>query len=376
MKKFILLGCVATALATGISRGQGTDFFYSVQSGNWHSSETWTSLFARADFPGLNDAVHVFHSVTVETDTACAELNVQTATVEIAEGGTLQVSGTSRLAGATLRGSGTWSHSGLTTFHGAPSRIQSFFINDGVVHIEDTTSLRLENIFYNNIGKTTTVIGADFDLQGTGVVQNAGTFGFAGSTDNTLRVQVNFINNGETLIENTSTLQIENTFYNGSGATTTVTGSGCTLQGTGFVKNAGTFWFAGSTGSIFLAKANTFQIQDGMLMMGTSTTFRSQGGALRPNSNATFRLESGSSYVPSWGNATSWYDGTVIAAGPGRWQMETGTLMVSHFSKTTTVFNVEGGFDWYGGTWNVRPEGTMENLGTMRFASTSTPLTL
>jgi len=212
-------------------------------------------------------------------------------------------------------------------------------------------------------------------MQGTGRIVNRGTWAITGTPASIWLPIENF---GDLAIHSTTTL-VENLLVNAPGATARVESAACVLAGTtddGAFQNEGEF----RIGACMTCTVRRLVNRGGHVYVGTAAVLRAEGqsagGRPRTNFNGTYQLESGAVFHPVDGG-TVYYDGTFVSSGAGAWQMETGTLMASHYSTTTTALSVDGGgFRVQGGVWNVRSSHALENRGRLHFASTSGPVTL
>ncbi len=174
-----ILGFWMLIWGAGIARGFTTDDYYSVQSGYWDQSSTWTSTAPAAyGYPRAFDQAYVRHSVWITTDVGCADAYVN-GTLDVQSPGQVDIYRQAVISHSRVQGSGPLKTWGTTLFTGVTSRIDVPWYNAGSVEFADAPSLQLENDFLNLNGATVHVETAAFHLFGTsgvGRVRNQGHF--------------------------------------------------------------------------------------------------------------------------------------------------------------------------------------------------------
>ena len=248
-------------------------------------------------------------------------------------------------------------------------------VNQGAMTVDSDRPRYLDGTLVNRgrliFGGTATSLV----VQGTGRIVNRGTWAITGAPTS---VWVPIDNYGD-LVFHSATTRVESLLVNAPGATARVESAACVLAGTtddGAFQNEGEF----RIGAYMTCTVRRLVNRGGHVYMGTAAVLRAEGqsagGRPRTNFNGTYQLESGAVFHPVDGG-TAYYDGTFVSSGAGAWQMDTGTLMASYYSTTTTALSVDGGgFRAQGGVWNVRSSHALENRGRLHFASTSGPVTL
>ena len=249
---------------------------------------------------------------------------------------------------------------------------------NGQWHLEGGTA------FVSHASATTTAFNGgtyywregEIDVHPSGQLENHGEFHWAGSAA-TQRLAGLFVNRGNVWLGAVTGIpghcRLDGIWSNAPGSTTTLAHSDFRWRGTGTFENAGTFRVAdGVTGS---TESVRFRQLGGTLVFGTGSTF-SIHGYRQQHTGGSFRFATGAVCQVGCGG-TDYWDGVYTTTGEGCLRMDGGTLMASHYSSTTTVFNAGGGgFQWRGGLWNVRAPHALENRGRLHVAPTSGPVTL
>lgn len=201
-------------------------------------------------------------------------------------------------------------------------------------------------------------------IQGTGPFKTWGATFFTGMPS---QVDCPWSSVGPVTFADTPALQLENTFYI-DGTTVEVNVAHFTVAsttGTGRVYNDQGTWRVRPGSTCLVSR---YDSQSGIMHMGTGSLFRASGTGSR-YADSHWVLEEDSVFEPVTDGQTTYFEGTHVATGEGRWQLRGGLLYLDNLATTTTVFNVGGGgVQWSGGDIEVPPGSELVNQGEFHAA--------
>jgi hypothetical protein len=370
----LAIGLIVFVLAAAILLPVVADEYYSVQSGSWHDSATWTNSAAGSGVPQASDAVVVRHGLAVTQGVDVLSVDLQGGSVDVGTGAMLTMSGgTGVWHGSTLGGGGTFVNRGWLSVTGAPSVLaMGSFQNEGEAQFVQTPSLLLNGAFQNTSQGVSMILSSTTSMVvlGTGSLHNAGNLVFGqGTTCNWPQAQ-----------------------FNNAGIVALETGASFRTQSRGNWSNA---TLRLETGSVYHLAGGTNRVSGGVTTEGS-------GKLLMTTGQMTF-LRSGTitgTYLNAQGGGFHWQGGTISAVDPngklynqghmniaGTTQLLQGTLInqgsMSFFRGTTDgVFQVAGGLISNAPSGTISFEGTggrvqgsgsqLHNSGTVQFSAEGT----